>query len=161
MKERDFPEIGRWVSIFDRLMKMYYDRGLSGYEIGWGQQFYVEYLREHPGATSQEMAERFRVDKATLTKIIKKLTEVGYLQVTSDGKDRRVKHLYLTEKAVPAAMRIKQIHAAFYEVLSAGIPPEELALTERTLQRMADNIHHTVWHRMEEHHGSKRTLAAD
>ena len=69
MQERDFPEIGRWVSIFDRLMKMYYDRGLSGYEIGWGQQFYVEYLREHPGATSQEMAERFRVDKATLTKI--------------------------------------------------------------------------------------------
>ena len=59
MQERDFPEIGRWVSIFDRLMKMYYDRGLSGYEIGWGQQFYVEYLREHPGATSQEMAERF------------------------------------------------------------------------------------------------------
>ena len=42
MQERDFPEIGRWVSIFDRLMKMYYDRGLSGYEIGWGQQFYVE-----------------------------------------------------------------------------------------------------------------------
>ena len=29
MQERDFPEIGRWVSIFDRLMKMYYDRGLS------------------------------------------------------------------------------------------------------------------------------------
>ena len=36
MDEYYFPEIGRWVSIFDRLMKMYYDRGLSGYEIGWG-----------------------------------------------------------------------------------------------------------------------------
>ena len=154
-----FSNLGRYVSICDRLMKMYYDRGLSEFEIGWGQQFYVEYLYDHPGASPQEMVSC--MDKATLTKIIKKLTEVGYLQVTSDGKDRRVKHLYLTEKAVPAAMRIKQIHAAFYEVLSAGIPPEELALTERTLQRMADNIHHTVWHRMEEHHGSKRTLAAD
>ena len=109
MRERDFPEIGRWVSIFDRLMKMYYDRSLSGYDIGWGQQFYVEYLWEHPGATSQEMAERFRVDKATLTKMIKKLTEVGYIRVSSDAHDRRVKHLYLTEEAVPAARRIRRI----------------------------------------------------
>ena len=77
MCEHRFPEMGRWVSIFDRLMKMYYDRGLSEFEIGWGQQFYVEYLYTHPGASPQEMAERFRVDRATLTKMIKKLGEVG------------------------------------------------------------------------------------
>ena len=153
MKERDFPEIGRWVSIFDRLMKMYYDRGLSGYEIGWGQQFYVEYLREHPGATSQEMAERFRVDKATLTKIIKKLTEVGYIRVSGDEQDRRVKHLYLTDKAVPAARRIRQIHQDFYETVSHGMAPEELEAVEQALRHMSDNINQNVWHRMEVHHG--------
>ena len=96
-----------------------------------------------------------------VTVIIKRLTEVGYVECTSYSKDRRGMYVYLTVKGVAGAMRSNQIHAAFYEVLSAGIPPEELALTERTLQRMADNIHHTVWHRMEEHHGSKRTLAAD
>lgn len=153
MCEHRFPEMGRWVSIFDRLMKMYYDRGLSEFEIGWGQQFYVEYLYTHPGASPQEMAERFRVDRGTLTKMIKKLGEIGYIQVTSDEKDRRVKHLYLTEKAVPAAEQIKKIHADFYETLSQNIPQEELALTEQTLQRMADNINRKVWHRMEAHHG--------
>ncbi len=153
MCEHWFPEMGRWVSIFDRLMKMYYDRGLSEFEIGWGQQFYVEYLYTHPGATSQEMAERFRVDRATLTKTIKKLGEVGYIRVAGDEKDRRVKHLYLTEKAIPAAERIKTVHADFYETLSRDIPRDELVLTERTLQRMADNINQKVWHRMEEHHG--------
>ena len=29
-----FSDLGRYVSILDRLMKMYYDRGLSDYEIG-------------------------------------------------------------------------------------------------------------------------------
>ena len=72
-----FSDLGRYISIFDRLMKMYYDHGLAGYEIGWGQQFYVEYLYDHPGASPQQMADRIRVDKATLTKIIRKLTEVG------------------------------------------------------------------------------------
>jgi len=85
-----FSNLGRYVSICDRLMKMYYDRGLSEFEIGWGQQFYVEYLYDHPGASPQEMVSCIHVDKATLTKIIKKLTEVGYLQVTSDGKDRSI-----------------------------------------------------------------------
>ena len=93
-----FSDMSRAVSIFDRLMKMYYDRGLADYEIGWGQQFYVEYIYDHPGATPQEMAQCIRVDKGTLTKTIKKLTEVGYIRVTGDERDRRMKHLYLTEK---------------------------------------------------------------
>lgn len=147
-----FSNIGRYVSIFDRLMKMYYDRGLSEFEIGWGQQFYVEYLFDNPGATSQEMADCIRVDKATLTKMIKKLTEVGYLQVIGDERDRRVKHLYLTEKAIPAAQQIKNIHAEFYSTFHAGVSAADVALTEQTLQRMVENINHKVWHRMEEPH---------
>lgn len=149
-----FSNLGRYISIFDRLMKMYYDRGLADFEIGWGQQFYVEYLYDHPGASPQEMAECIRVDKATLTKMIKKLTEVGYLRVVGDEKDRRVKHLYLTEKAVPAAKRIKAIHADFYSTLSAGISSEELVSAEETLQQMVDNVNQKVWHRMEDHHGA-------
>lgn len=153
MCEHSFPDIGRWVSIFDRLMKMYYDRGLAEYEIGWGQQFYVEYLYHHPGASPQEMADRFRVDRATLTKIIKKLTEVGYMRVESDEKDRRIKHLYLTDKAVPAAEQIKKVHRDFYRTLSCGIPPEDVEKAGLILQQMTDNINRKVWHRMENGHG--------
>ena len=148
-----FSDLGRYVSILDRLMKMYYDRGLSDYEIGWGQQFYVEYIYDHPGATPQEMAQCIRVDKGTLTKTIKKLTEVGYIRVAVDERDRRMKHLYLTEKALPAAEQIKKIHGAVFEELQAGISGENLTVTENTLHRMADNINKKVWHRMEEHHG--------
>ena len=148
-----FSNLGRYVSIFYRLMKMYYDRGLWEFNIGWGQQFYVEYIYDHPGASPQEMVECIRVDKATLTKIMKKLTDVGYISIVADEKDRRMKHLYLTEKAIPAAKKIKNIHAEFYATLSGGISSEELALTEKALEQMVDNINHRVWHRMEEPHG--------
>ena len=149
----NFPNLGRCISICDRLMKMYYDHGLAEYEIGWGQQFYVEYLYEHPGASPQKMAERFRVDRATLSKTIKKLSEIGYLTVAGDENDRRMKHLYLTEKAIPAAKQIKKIHADFYETVSAGIRQQDLELTEQILQEIANNINKKVWHRMEEHRG--------
>lgn len=149
-----FSRLGRCISIFDRLMKMYYDHGLAQFEIGWGQQFYVEYLYDHPGASPQEMVGCIRVDKATLTKIIKKLTEVGYLRVEGDRQDRRVKHLYLTEKALPAAQQIKRIHADFYDTLSAGIPADALFAAEETLEQMVENISKQVWHRMEDPHGT-------
>lgn len=144
-----FPELGRWISILDRLMKMYYDRGLADFEIGWGQQFYVEYLYDHPGASAQEMAQCIRVDKATLTKVIKKLLALDYIKVTADEKDKRVKRLYLTEKALPAARRIKEIHNSFYQAVCTGLSSGTVRLTEETLAQMVENVNQKIWHRME------------
>ena len=144
-----FPELGRWISILDRLMKMYYDRGMADFEIGWGQQFYVEYLYDLPGASAQEMAQCIRVDKATLTKVIKKLLALDYIKVTADEKDKRVKRLYLTEKALPAARRIKEIHNSFYQAVCTGLSSGTVRLTEETLAQMVENVNQKIWHRME------------
>lgn len=148
--EKNFPDLNRYISIMDRLMKMYYDHGLLDFEIGWGQQFYVEYIYDHPGTSAQEMVEYIRVDKATLTKVVKKLVGIGYIKVANDEKDRRVKRLYLTDKAIPAAKRIKEIHNGFYETLCSGISMEDIRLSEKTLKRMVENINRKIWHRMEE-----------
>lgn len=148
--DNHFPNLGRCISILDRLMKMYYDHGLADLEIGWGQQFYAEYIYDHPGASAQEMVEYIRVDKATLTKNIKKLAEIGYLEVISDTADKRVKHLYLTPKGAPAVKRIKEIHQDFYRTLCGHIDSQDIRLTEQIMERMIENINQKIWHRMEE-----------
>ena len=149
-----FSNVGRCISIMDRLMKMYYDRGLSDFEIGWGQQFYVEYIYDHPGTSAQEMVACIRVDKATLTKVIKKLEEIGYIKIVRSENDKRMKLLYLTDKAVPAARRIKEIHRSFYNTLCSDIPLSDIQQTEQTMQQMMKNINQKVWHRMENSHGA-------
>lgn len=148
-RNQSFSNFGRCISILDRLMKMYYDHGLADYEIGWGQQFYVEYIYDHPGATAQEMVEHIRVDKGTLTKVIKKLREIGYLEIVIDENDRRCRHLYLTDKGVPAAERIKKIHSSFYDALCVDIPLLDILQAEQTMEQMMENINQKVWHRME------------
>lgn len=147
---KNFPKIGRCLSILDRLMKMYYDHNLADFEIGWGQQFYVEYLYDHPGASAQEMVECIRVDKGTLTKVIKKLTELDYVKVVPNEKDKRMKLLYLTEKAIPAAKRIKEIHSNFYNILCSNIKLSDIQQTEQIMEQMMENINQKIWHRMEE-----------
>ena len=131
-------------------MKMYYDYNLADFEIGWGQQFYVEYLYDHPGASAQEMVECIRVDKGTLTKVMKKLIEIGYVDVVRSEKDKRMKFLYLTEKGVPAAKRIKEIHRNFYNILCSNIQPSDIQRTEQTMEQMTENIYQNISHRMEE-----------
>ena len=148
--EGQFSSLGRSISIIDRLMKMYYNHALEDFGIGWGQQFYVEYLYDHPGASAQEMTECIRVDKATLTKVIQKLSQIGFVETVTDAGDKRIKHLYLTEKALPAARRIKEVHTSFYKTLSGDIQPEELRQTSQILEEIVNNINRKVWHRMEE-----------
>lgn len=145
----NFSTLGRSITILDRLMKMYYDHGLSDYEIGWGQQFYIEYLYDHPGSSAQEMVRSIRVDKSTLTKTVKKLSEIDYIRIIPDENDQRIKRLYLTENAIPAAHRIKQIHDSFYQTLCADIPSSDIQSAEQTLEKMMENINKKVWHRME------------
>lgn len=152
-RNESFSNFGRCISILDRLMKMYYDHGLADYEIGWGQQFYVEYLYDHPGATAQEMVGHIRVDKGTLTKVIKKLKEIGYLEIVRNENDKRCKHLYLTDKAVPAAKRIKEIHSSFYNALCGDIPMSDIDQAEQTMEQMMENMNRKVWHRMEDSYG--------
>lgn len=148
--EGQFSSLGRSISIIDRLMKMYYNRALEGFGIGWGQQFYVEYLYDHPGASAQEMAECIRVDKATLTKAVQKLLQLGFLETATDKGDKRIKHLYLTEQALPAARRIKEVHTSFYETLRGTISSAELEQAEQVLEQITKNINRKIWHRMED-----------
>lgn len=152
-RNQSFSNFGRCISILDRLMKMYYDHGLADYEIGWGQQFYVEYIYDHPGATAQDMVDYIRVDKGTLTKVINKLKEIDYIEIVIDENDRRCRHLYLTDRAVPAARRIKEIHSSFYDALCADIPLPDIHQAEQTMEQMMENINRKIWHRMEGSHG--------
>lgn len=136
--------LARRISILDRLMQQYYNRELAAYEIGWGQQFYVWYLNEQPGASAQEVADHMHVDKATLAKNVKKLLGLGYIRVEADENDKRVKHLYLTESAAPVILQIQKIHSSFNQILNCGIPPQEVQLTERSIEQMVLNIYHEV-----------------
>ncbi|MGN0308066.1 MAG: MarR family winged helix-turn-helix transcriptional regulator [Lachnospiraceae bacterium] len=139
-----FSNLARRISILDRLMLKYYNHGLAAYEIGWGQQFYVSYLYDHPGATAQEVAIHMHVDKATLAKNVKKLLELEYIRIETDQYDRRNKHLYLTDKAIPVVMQIEKIHSSFYQALNDGIGQQEIQVTEASMEQMIRNIYQVI-----------------
>jgi len=144
-----FSKIGRTISAIDRLMKMYYEKGLADYEIGWGQQFFLELIHDNPGATPQYLAGELHVDKATVTKVIKNLLKINYVTIEEDETDKRVRHLYATPAAAPAVRQVKELHHKFYEDLTEDMAAADIEKTKACLDKMIYNLKQHVWHRME------------
>jgi len=54
-------------------------------------------LREAPGLTQQEVAERLNVTKGNVVGVIDRLAERGFVERRADADDRRLNCLFLTE----------------------------------------------------------------
>lgn len=149
MEETQRTKMGIRISILERVMKIYFNRGLEDLQIGWGQQYAMECIAEHPGITAMEVAEYIRVDKATITKLMKKLTKLHYIQIETDPADRRIRHLYLTESAEEAVERIQILQQEFEEDLVAGMDEEDKEQLGLWLEQMIKNLTDRVRYKLE------------
>ena len=68
-------EIGKYISILQRLSNIYFANELSSYQIGCGQQFFLLQIFKNPGISLQELASNGSFDKETATRAVKKLEE--------------------------------------------------------------------------------------
>ena len=93
--------LGRNISIAYRLSNRFYDRVLSPYQIGCGQQFFLLRIYENQGISMYDLARMGRFDKGTVTRAVQKLEEQGYVRCVPDERDKRVRRLYTTDMVEP------------------------------------------------------------
>lgn len=131
--------INKYISIIKRCSNSFFDKKLAEYGIGSGQQFFLLHIASCPGTSFQELAVTGGFDKATSTRAVKKLIEEGYVYQEIDEEDRRVRHLYVTEKAGPVLARTWEILEDWIDLLTKGFGEEEISQAECLLERMVSN----------------------
>lgn len=146
----DFTELGRLISGITREMRAFYDRGLDGFGIGWRQQFYLEYIFDNPGIMPQDLTDRFHVDKGTTTKVMKKLGDEGYITVTADERDHRVRHIFATKRATLAVEKIRRLHGQFHEIIIQELSETDIESTSAHLRQIRENLKNELIHRKKE-----------
>lgn len=97
------------ISILYRSTQKYYDRKLEPYHITYAQLPILLFIFEEEGITMQKIVEKGSYDKGTVTKNVKKLESLHYVEIIASKEDKRVKHLYTTYQA-------KQIIAKIYKI---------------------------------------------
>ena len=104
--------LGRNISIAYRLSNRFYDRVLSPYQIGCGQQFFLLRIYENQGISMYDLARMGRFDKGSVTRAVQKLEEQGYVRCVPDERDKRVRRLYTADMVEPIAKAVNEADAA-------------------------------------------------
>jgi DNA-binding MarR family transcriptional regulator len=105
-----------------------------------GQFIFLTRIHEYPGINMIELTNMLRVDKATTTKAIQKLLEEGYVLRERDDADKRMWHLYPSEKAREIYPLLIEEENRNLDVCFMDFAPDEKETAYSLLKRMRDNI---------------------
>lgn len=98
------------------------------------QHLVVEAVVHEPGQTAGELGKILILDKATLSGVIHRLHESGWIVKQADEGDARVQRLHPTEKAIIISEEIAKDRDQFDAEFLAGFSLEERILLKRLLR---------------------------
>lgn len=101
-------------------------------------------LFAHEPLTMAEISEAIGRDPSTVTALIKKLAESGYIERIPSDTDRRVTKICLTEKGRSFEKCMEQISHTLLETLTEKLTQEELLITHKTLNKMLSNANNAL-----------------
>ncbi|WP_334368378.1 MULTISPECIES: MarR family winged helix-turn-helix transcriptional regulator [unclassified Bradyrhizobium] len=113
-----------------------YKKGLDELGLTYPQWIAIVALWEQDGQTVSELGEKMFLESNTLTPILKKLEQMGYLRRQRDPADERQVRISLTEAG--GRLREKGMHMNL--VASTGLKPDEFARLQENVVTLRDNL---------------------
>jgi DNA-binding MarR family transcriptional regulator len=105
-----------------------------------GQPRLLHALWEREGRTHSELAERLHVQPATITKMLQRMQEAGFVQRRRDTEDQRVSRVYLTAAGREIQERVREVWRQLEDEALAEFTPEDRTLLRRFLTQIRDNL---------------------
>ena len=135
---KEHVTILKFISILQRNTNRYFDLMLEEYGIGSGQQFFFFFLYENQDINMLDLSRLGSFDKGTVTKAVQKLTEEGYVTITTDQNDKRVRHLHTTEKALPVIEKLYDVRNKWIDSILRNLDEDERLKLFNTLGDISD-----------------------
>ncbi|WP_340819754.1 MarR family transcriptional regulator [Methanolobus sp. WCC4] len=132
--------IGRDISHLFRSINIYLSKELEPYGIGSGQFPFFMRLLHHEGVSQESLASMLRYDRATITRSVNKLEEMGYVSRKRDPNDKRAYCVFLTDKGREMESALFSISTKLNDVLLRGFSEEEKAMFISLIGKAAMNI---------------------
>ena len=108
-----------------RLVRLYADRQAARYGITRAQWAVLARIERSEGLKQTELAEQLEMQPITLTRLIDKLSDHGWIERRSDDSDRRVNRLYLRKAARPLLGKLSGLRSEITATALDGINPSD------------------------------------
>jgi MarR family transcriptional regulator, transcriptional regulator for hemolysin len=123
-----------------RLMrKDFYDRS-KGLKLTPALARLLYYVHRAPGSRQAELAARLEVTPVTLSRMLDRLAQRGYVRRAADSADRRAFRVFVDRAGEPLVGRMDQIVALTAARATRGLSERDRAALLRQLQRVVDNL---------------------
>lgn len=112
-----------------RLKKRLADYGLTPIQV-----LVIEALRDEEGVAAGDLGSKLHLDSATLSGVLERLAEKGWIVKETDETDRRSLRVYLSEKAKQLAEPIGEQRQKANDDVMESLSTEERILLKRLLK---------------------------
>ncbi len=98
------------------------------------QHLVLEGLWYEQGMTASELGKLLILDKATLSGVLERMVDGGWIEKKQDPQDKRVNRLFTSKKADQMKPELIAVRKEANDVLLAKFSPEERVLFKRLLK---------------------------
>lgn len=112
---------------------------LERYQLYSSQWAVLRFLKDKGPHSFVDIANFMSIEKPSVTKLVHKLVELGYVD-TVVGKDKREKLVHLSTYGEELVQEIKSQLSPFFEQALAGVPQQDIEIATQVLARICMNI---------------------
>jgi MarR family transcriptional regulator for hemolysin len=123
-----------------RLVRAYADRQAARYGITRAQWAVLAKVERFEGMKQTELAEQMEMQPITLTRLIDRLCDNGWIERRSDDSDRRVNRLYLRKAAKPLLAKLAGLKSELTATALEGINPSDANRLLGQLETIKENV---------------------
>jgi len=132
--------IGHLVANIARLQASRADRFMEQIGLYRGQAILLLILSHKDGLTHSEIAGKLEISPAAVTKVIKRLEELKYLQRQPDPADERISRVFLEEEGWAVIHQIKDAFQQIDQILLGNLSQEEQNTLFKLLMQVYSNL---------------------
>lgn len=134
------PSFGAMLADTSRLLRKRFDQRLRFTGSTRAQWHAIFKLSKQEGMKQAELAEALDVEPITLTRLLDRMEEGGWVERQADPTDRRARLLFLTDKARDALAPMRLVVDEIYAEAMAGLEPAEREQLVHLLTRVRTNL---------------------
>jgi MarR family transcriptional regulator, transcriptional regulator for hemolysin len=127
-----------------RLLRAYADKEAARFGITRAQWAVLAKVERSEGMKQTELAELLEMQPITLTRLIDKLCDAGWIERRSDAADRRVNRLYLRKAGRALLGRINGLRSELTATALDGINPADAHRLLSQLEQIKENVRNAV-----------------
>lgn len=114
----------RYITKISREAQRYARLSLQDTDLGTSENECLHYVRKYSGINQEKISTFLNIDKAAVARMVANLERKGYIYRIQDENDKRVKKLFVTDKAVQIKNITVSGESEFYEWLLEGLDDE-------------------------------------